>query len=1484
MAELIPIQKQSSGPHLIPIEEESSFWENIKGVGAAATDIGMGLFKFPVSVGLAALGTGLSGLDPNIARQEAGETLERAFPSIGPQLGVEETTGYKVPMWPFEQFAKGTEAAGRLASDDPYIQGLVKQGIDISTFALPGMTKSGVSKALMPKARKIPRVKTEPVYTKMDMGEYIASIDPVRGKVVSVKNKITGEVTYTEPKVTTGEIEIRGGLKEPTVKTEPTLIPIDEPIIRSEAELRGRVEPPMEAPEVTAMRQVEEGLYKKEHVVDPLAQKPFFEKVKPWEGDRQELPFETMKRHTARIEKQGAAGPQLGRPKKIVTDDVLQDITKNPQLLQDYIPQTGIDFWKSALEDLNLSTEKANRNKTLKYRLKQTEEQRSYVEQLLARRRPVEEVKKEIENYFELENKVAETVARIYEEPLTRKLYPENIHPFGKKQGGALRLKDIAEGLKELANRASRAWEAAKLPFGVRDEGGIETLGRMYGEFKTSSEEAKSTPQVFRTKEGEPLVANKEWFSEQNRINKGPGGKQSGAVDPKAYIDELRKASKSVEEFTKKLVDELGEELRPIAASLYKKEETKTGEYISAREVIKSSNVPKKMEQYMLADARTSDQFVKEESAKGFDTWKEINLLAEMTEVLPLSIIAARAKKSPVINWIWNKITTLDNELYIKKEMAKYGTEFIPDWRGFKTHKRSDDGAMTILESLPKNRQKIVMDTFFEKFEGKNLFNEKGEVIPVTKEVLKMEGLSDKEARGILATRAWMDKFVKDYNSWAKEIGEPEITPRPNYLPHVWDGDYRVFVYRIEGGEKTLIRAKAAKTFIEARTVAKELAIIFPEFVVESPVLAKSKYKTSDIQAYKDAIEFLEKDDPVRAILDKTFNKILEKRGFRKTTLFRKGVEGFDTDINIVGDYLDKGYNFLYNQKKKAGLVEITTKLKEAGLDLSKDYPNTYKYLLDVIAQSTHSTKDMLPLLTAVIESVWIAAGRGPRGAVKDIKTLNGWATANYLTTPVFLGVQGLQPAFNAPKAVQLGKNPIEITRAYGDAYNASVNPMAHHIEAINWAVENGYIQSRIANLVDLRTDNPRTWLGRAPVWWMNKIIGRADSQLARVPSFLFYDSLLKKDIPNKLERWHQAGMLANEMMINYAPSNVPLIFGRLGAPLSAAVRPFTQFPLGYFGQLLTYMGDIKAKHTVAPLAAFLAIQATLGGVTGFIGVPDANKIIDAINKMFGYTTPTLEETIAKSEVSNTIIFGPTSTITGLNISGTVSAPSMLNPPSMPGVGYGWDVASQGFNVINKSLKGELREADKMLAAQKILPKIAQGAIEEYFTKPGKGTPNPYNNIAPDLPAGKPGALGGLVQTEDWSKISDKAARYMGSRTPEAARARLQVAASKKQDKKFSEKRGQYIKLMVDRLAEKKEINTFLPKYMKYDGDPKKLTIELLQGLMDRNKTYAQRYLGTIEGLSGAQRAQRLKDFNLLIDKQSLEEQIKTLQELNDVK
>ena len=61
-----------------------------------------------------------------------------------------------------------------------------------------------------------------------------------------------------------------------------------------------------------AERLVEESFYRREHITDPLGQKPFMEEVKPTEfkeGELREIPFEEREKTRLVVEKQSKEGP-----------------------------------------------------------------------------------------------------------------------------------------------------------------------------------------------------------------------------------------------------------------------------------------------------------------------------------------------------------------------------------------------------------------------------------------------------------------------------------------------------------------------------------------------------------------------------------------------------------------------------------------------------------------------------------------------------------------------------------------------------------------------------------------------------------------------------------------------------------------------------------------------------------------------------------------------------------------------------------------------------------------------------------------------------------------------------------------------------------------------------------------------------------------------------------------------------------------------
>lgn len=143
------------------------FVKSTIGLGAAGADILGGMLKFPSSR-VAALVTKVMRPNENLEdiRNAADYATEKTFPSVGNTLGVENTPGYQVPMYPFKKLGEGIDYLGNkvINSLGPDIGGGSKIAMDIGSMLLP-----------------IPGVK----YAKKGFSKIIETLDPTIKKTES---------------------------------------------------------------------------------------------------------------------------------------------------------------------------------------------------------------------------------------------------------------------------------------------------------------------------------------------------------------------------------------------------------------------------------------------------------------------------------------------------------------------------------------------------------------------------------------------------------------------------------------------------------------------------------------------------------------------------------------------------------------------------------------------------------------------------------------------------------------------------------------------------------------------------------------------------------------------------------------------------------------------------------------------------------------------------------------------------------------------------------------------------------------------------------------------------------------------------------------------------------------------------------------------------------------------------------------------------
>lgn len=927
-------------------------------------------------------------------------------------------------------------------------------------------------------------------------------------------------------------------------------------------------------------------------------------------------------------------------------------------------------------------------------------------------------------------------------------------------------------------------------------------------------------------------------------INKGPGGKQSGGYDPHVFTEGLSKLlgkGKSVEEMRRELGYEPPEKENPKSAKT-------VGDGIK-----------------QLADFRPVEEMVKEEINNISPTndlspgWRKAGNLLQGKS------IASIARNNPVVRWFVDRVVQLDREAMTSKENALWGEKFASNIRGWGKRIKGDDGALTIYDRLSAKRAEPVRAALVKYSRDNSELLANGLRNP-TLEMLKRDGLDSEQAA---AARAMYDQFEKIFDEANKVLeaqGKEPIPYRAGYFPSTWMGDYRIFV-KDKNGE--VVYVKGLDTAWQAKKATAELRKRFPDMEVGDAVDAsKGKYNLNDVSAFRLALDVMEKDSPAYQALEAAMSDILKHRGFQKRSLQKKGREGFlgseegpkgtEDAKKAVEQYITTAYNFIANQKKKIALAELHDQVKANGKNLRNEMPETSKFVEDYLNNSVRENENLLKLVDNMVEWAGSSTGLGRNFFKTALSEMNGVAGLAWLFTAKFLGVQMAQPMYALAKLrsmkLDIGNGPGAMeafTKAY---YETFIKPSVETKQALTWAKRNGYIDAKILDLMGTKFN--KTVLAKAFVekggkhtlaWWEQEVV--------RTPVFNMFNIMLKNSIKDNQTRWKTAGALTDQYMIDYGRTESPFVYGKTGM-VGEAVRPLKQYAHGYFGQMLEYALATK-RGQYSPLAYFIMTQWIVAGIKGMVGVATINAGIQAWNKTTGDDIPTITEMLLSSGASDTALFGPVSSVTGMDMSGSLGAPQAEELITAPGLEFGGKIAKEGFNLGMKSLKGEETEADKMRFAQAVTPTAGQALVENKFKLPDGSIPDPNNKMLPQL---------GPRTKEDWTM------RALGGRSVSESKEKMKLAELKRTDLQRANIRGDQLDVIVDRIKKGENFDKAIDKFIEKGGDPRQLKSVVVKRLIDENMSLAQRYIVNAKGLSAGQKAERLEKFKIQINKMTPDE------------
>lgn len=700
--------------------------------------------------------------------------------------------------------------------------------------------------------------------------------------------------------------------------------------------------------------------------------------------------------------------------------------------------------------------------------------------------------------------------------------------------------------------------------------------------------------------------------------------------------------------------------------------------------------------------------------------------------------------------------------------------------------------------------------------------------------------------------RAVDDMLLDKVNAIRAQVKDADGNPLkpieriPSHFRGMWEGDYRVFAYDGAGNKKA---AFGFETEWGARKAAAEFQKKHPTLKVEYDHVKTDQYGIGNLSAFEDAIRIMsEKNDPVAKALQATYREILQRRGFGRTGVHRKGVAGFmGSEGGLLGlrnmekafeQHINQAHRYIANLEKQRVLADLQAVPKE----LWDKMPETKSFLEDYIRKTQgKKLKDNGPI-DSVLTVLSKVIGTGEHGPQKAIRGLSTVATLWWLTTPRFLLSQSVQSLNAIPKLVQkFGQ--IDAAKAYYTGLHRAIDINARDTvanEALKWASERGYLDATIHNLME------KGWSGR-PIGsfaeatkeglsWPAQAIER---KLVRTPVFLAFEDALRPFVKDKAARFEEAAEYADYYMVNYGGSHTPMAYNKMGLGGELA-KPLKQYAHNTWGQFFEYSRNLKNSGEVAPLAYFLGVQASVAGLKGMMLVAEVTAIVTLLNYVFTLDIPTPEQLMlmgAKKAqeagvpggMLDAMIYGGLSYALQTDISASVSAPGIPNMFSVPPVQFTYRLVADLGNYVWKKAKGEDTDQDRLKALLAITPNALHEWIKGLYSQPGQPTPNPND----------PNLRGNYRRTE----TEDFFSKYItGAKPLNEAKADALMRAVKQDLQRDLKQKTNAMEAIVDRIQNGQPIDERLMlKYIEQGGDPSKLPQQIMTRMKERMMTGPER-------------------------------------------
>ena len=317
----------------------------------------------------------------------------------------------------------------------------------------------------------------------------------------------------------------------------------------------------------------------------------------------------------------------------------------------------------------------------------------------------------------------------------------------------------------------------------------------------------------------------------------------------------------------------------------------------------------------------------------------------------------------------------IDKQREAKKNKEKYTTRVEPnEGRVRESTKDLTPDEIKRIEDLQQSRtesNKMEIDAEINNILGKNPFVPlkegyfKYEV--TNKELKEKYKMDEQEIRMYRGIRGAVDKVVDTYNASVKNNkdnnGATVIEKIPNYLPHIFEGDFRVFLKTWKGKKGYQVdTAVGASNKASANSIAKyfqeEYGAVLKDsksyntkvkdgdYIVQIGKINKEPIGTEQLSAFNRLFENYDLTESAFIKYQEAIDKARQQTGFKKFSIQRQGVKGFlGSELNAREFFLkslrkDKNINLKQSRDfESAILTYIKGGLRAADrLDFNREF------------------------------------------------------------------------------------------------------------------------------------------------------------------------------------------------------------------------------------------------------------------------------------------------------------------------------------------------------------------------------------------------------------------------------------------------------------------------------------------------------------------------------------------------------------------